>query len=346
LTRLASFLPASWRVGNLQPSRTEQRALPRFEALSERKWNLRWRSATRYDALIAGRLSALPGDRARRLRNALASCRVLIVLDAAVTELSSQRLLGGLPLATGKLGFYRGDLSDPILRVDDYPSGVRPILDDLRPLHEVLSQIDDSGLAFHLGIVPAILNDHMASFLRGLKQLVVCMHGYEHGYAKHSKILIEAGDPLNQRSTVTGFDEFSGRSYAQIASTLRQGQQRLASSLGQTPLCYIPPNNESSRNTGRALLAIGFEYVLSERRVPGCELPCITSDFYDRSSAFRAGLEPNVASLHATWEADLLRAGDTASLARFLAALRAQRTRAREEAAIVVERVVAALARG
>jgi hypothetical protein len=217
-------------------------------------------------------------------------------------------------------------------------------LQDLTSLHDVLSQIDDSGLAFHLGIVPAILQPEMTAFLGGLKNLVACMHGYEHGYAKHSKILIEAGDPLNQRSTVTGFDEFAGRSYEEIERTLREGRQSLEALLGRAPTCYIPPNNMAGRATGRALVAVGFEYVLSERRIPGGELPCIASDFYDRSSAFRAEAQPSVASLHATWEADMLRANDVQSLPRCLAALVAQRTHARAEVASVAAAIAGALA--
>ncbi len=99
-----------------------------------------------------------------------------------------------------------------MLRVDDYPTGVRPILEDPeRSIHDVLSLIDDAGLTFHLGIVPSILEDRMLPFLRGLSRLVVSQHGFEHGYAKHSKILIDAGDPHNQKGTVGGFDEFAGQ---------------------------------------------------------------------------------------------------------------------------------------
>ncbi len=42
----------------------------------------------------------------------------------------------------------------------------------------------------------------------------------------------------------------------------------------------------------------------------------------------------------------MLRAGDSESLPRFVSALVEQRTRAREEAASVAERIVSALARG
>ncbi len=83
---------------------------------------------------------------------------------------------------------------------------------------------------------------------------------------------------------------------------IQDGRRLLESRLSQVPLSYIPPCNAGNRSTGRALLATGFEYVLSEKLIPGCELPGIRSDFYDRSSTFPPDCQPNVASLHATWE--------------------------------------------
>jgi len=343
LSRVAPIFPAAWRIGHLWPARGEQRALGRFLAVSERKWPLRYPSATRYDALVAARIGALPGDHERRLRSALAACRLLLVLDAAAADFAPERLLGTAPLAQGNFRVYRGDLNDPILRVDDYPTGVRPILEDLSSLHEVVTEIDESGLAFHLGVVPALLDQTMVAFLRGLKHLVPAMHGYEHGYAKHSKILIDAGDPSNQRSTVTGFDEFAGRSETEIERTLRQAREELEAQLARPVRCYIPPNNIAGRATGGALSAVGFEYVLTERPIAACALPCIRSDFYDRSPAFRAEASTSVASLHATWEADLRRAGDRESLPRMLGALSRQRARARAETTLIAERLLGAL---
>jgi hypothetical protein len=343
LSRVAPIFPAAWRVGHLWPARGEQRALGRFQAVSERKWGLRYPSTTRYDALVAARLGALPGDNERRLRSALASCRLLLVLDAGSEDWAPERLLGTADLAQGNLRVYLGNLNDPILRVDDYPTGVRPILEDLSSLHEVITEIDESGLAFHLGIVPRLIDQAMVAFLRGLKRLVPAMHGYEHGYAKHSKILIDAGDPFNQRSTVTGFDEFAERSADEIERILRQAREELEAQLAQPVRSYIPPNNIAGRATGRALAAVGFEYVLTERSIAGCELPCIRSDFYDRSPAFQPNSPPRVASLHATWEADLRRAGDGESLPRMLGALGRQRASARTEATRLAERILDAL---
>jgi hypothetical protein len=343
LARLLPALSARFAVGLLHPARHELRALPKLAAISARQWDLRWRSPKPHQALIAGRMLGFSAADSAPFQNALASCRLLIVLGSGP---ESPRLLGEARLANASLRVYRGDFTDPLLRVDDYPTGVRPILEDLSSIHDVLSLIDDAGLPFHLGIVPSILEERMLPFLRGLSQLVVSQHGVEHGYAKHSKILIDAADPNNQRGTVSGFDEFAGQPYTEILEKLRMGRQSLEARLGQTPLSYIPPCNASNRNTGRALEASGFCYILSEKPVAGCDLPVIGSDFYDRSSAFKFGSRPNVASLHVTWEADMLRAGDSESLPKFLSALVEQRARAREEAASVAERIVSTLARG
>jgi len=345
LARVASVLPQRWRVGLLHPAREDVQVSPRFEAITARSWDLRFRSTQRFDLLIAGRVPGFAVEGAS-FRAALSSCQLLLALDAGSPEIAGPAPLEELPVAGGRLRVYRGELTDPLLRVDDYPTGVRPILEDLSSLHDVLSQIDAAGLPFHLGVVPALLDDRMTEFLRGLPQLVLSMHGFEHGYAKHSQILLRAGDPLNQRGTVSGFDEFAGQAYAEILQKIQDGRRLLEARLGQLPRSYIPPCNAGNRNTGRALLATGFEYVLTEKLIPGCELPSIRSDFYDRSSAFAPESRPNVASLHATWEADMLRAGDAQSLPRFLAALLEQRTSARAEAASVAGELSRALARG
>jgi hypothetical protein len=328
------------------PARRERRALPRFAAVSVDASGLALRPARRFDALVAARLPGYGSQSERAFRTATRACRLLIVLDGAETTGEGARLLGESPISGGKLRFYRGDATDPLLRIDDYPTGVRPILEDLTSLHDVLKLVDDSGLDFHLGIVPAIVEDRMEGFLRSLQHLVVSQHGFEHGYAKFSQVLRDAGDPFNQRGTVGGFDEFAEQDFGEIVSKLNEGRRLLEARTGRTPLSYIPPTNKANRRTGRALEACGFEYVLSEQPIAGCALPRIASDFYDRSSKFVAGSAAGVSSLHATWEADLWRDGDKQSLPRFLASLASERQKARAQVVSSAEHVVHELSRG
>jgi hypothetical protein len=342
LDRVSALLPNTWRVARLARTREERFALRSADDARTRALE---RRQSRYAAIFAANLG-LVSD-ARRLNDVLASCRLLLALERSTDQSDARapRPLACITLGGAELQLYRGDLTDPLLRVDDYPTGVRPIRKDLGPLHAVLSRIDRSGIPFHLGIVPAILDDKMIPFLNELEQLVVSQHGFDHGYPTYSRILLEQGDPDNQRGTVGAFDEFAGQSYASQLERLGRGRDLLESRLGRRVRSYVPPTNSANRSTGRALEVLGFEYVLSERPIPGCALPWIASGFYGRSTEFSARPVPDVVTLHATWEADLAERGDDA-LGSLLAAVRSERERRRNEAEGVVERIVSQLAKG
>jgi hypothetical protein len=224
----------------------------------------------------------------------------------------------------------RGDLAEPVLRVDDYPTGIRPLLDDLTPIHDVLRRIDERGVSFYLGIVPALLTKEMASFLRSLRHLVPVAHGYDHAYPRYSKRLLEAGDPLNDK-TVTDFDEFEGVSYRDIVARLRASRDVLEQQLSVGVDTYIPVCNTGDRKTGQALQEAGYDRYLSERRISGCELPWIWSDFYGRSSQYDVRAPADVVTLHATWEWDAQREGGTIALDRLLSHLQERRARSIDE---------------
>lgn len=215
-----------------------------------------------------------------------------------------------------------GDLESVVVRVDDYPTGVRPI-GELGPLHDVLREIDDAGMPYHLGIVPALLTPEMSGFLRSLKHMVPTMHGFNHRYPEMSQRLIEQGDPGNQRGTVGGFNEFKGVAKAEVRARLSEGKARLEQAVGLSVYGYIPPCNEGDRVTGQALEALGFRYILSEKPLPGCRLRTRASDFYGRSTEFSELGPGSVASLHATWEVDVKREGRADALGRMLRTLQA-----------------------
>jgi len=230
------------------------------------------------------------------------------------------------------VALFRGDLADPILRVDDYPTGVRPILPDLSPLHEILRKIEARGLRFYLGIVPALLTEEMFDFLDGLEHMIPAVHGYDHAYPKYAPLLRAKGDPFNQR-TVGTFNEFKGQPYDVILDRLREGRRLLHERLGKVVEAYIPPCNLGDRRTTRALIQAGYNLYLSEKRLPACPLPWIQSDFYGRSGGYDYSRQPDIVTLHATWEYDLAREGGGHALDRLLDHLAARKQAERERGA-------------
>lgn len=221
------------------------------------------------------------------------------------------------------IALFRGDRAEPTLRIDDYPTGIRPLLPDLAPLNSILEQVESCGLEYHLGIVPALLTDEMFGFLSGLTHMIPSVHGYDHAYPKYAPLLIEKGDPYNQH-TAGVFNEFRGQPYEEILSKLTRGRLLLEDRLGRVVTSYIPPCNKGDRRTGRALAEAGFRYYLSEKRIPGCPLPMVGSDLYGRSPDYD-GSPLDVATLHVTWEWDVQRQGNHEALPRMLDGLRRQK---------------------
>ncbi len=227
------------------------------------------------------------------------------------------------------LALFRGDLAGPVLRIDDYPTGIRPLLPDLAPLHDVLGQVESRELPYHLGIVPALLDDEMVAFLNGLEHMKPVVHGYDHAYPTYAPLLREKGDPYNQH-TVGVFNEFKGQSFDTILAKLRTGRHLLQNKLARPVATYIPPCNLGDRTTGKALMEAGYHAYFSEKRIPGCRLPWFRSGFYGRSNDYDYRRTPDVVTLHVTWEWDVLRAGETQALGRLLDHL-AERRRAEQE---------------
>lgn len=227
------------------------------------------------------------------------------------------------------VALIRGDLAEPILRIDDYPTGIRPILPNLSPLHDILRLVEARRLPYHLGIVPMLLTDEMCEFLNSLEHMIPVVHGYDHAYPKYAPLLQAKGDPFNQR-TVGRFNEFAGRPYDEIRDRLAEARQRLEQRLGRPVDAYIPPCNWGDRKTGRALAAAGYQRYLSDKRIPGCPLPWIRTDFWGRAREYDYAREPDVVTLHVTWENDVVREGQgTDALERLLDHLAERRQQAR-----------------
>ena len=285
---------------------------PEATVIGRRDWNLDSpRPDLRFDLIIACHVGHHSPEPVRWVSNVLGSCRVLLLTDGVSHKLSDESEGGR---QHGALAMIRGALTYPLIRIDDYPSGVRPILRDMGPLDEILEQFESRGIPYHLGIVPAILNDNMVDTLRRLRWMIPAQHGFDHRYPRYSALLIRKGDPYNERGTVGGFNEFSWQSMATIARKLQEGKTLLEGKLGRPVEEYIPPCNRCNRTTARALQALGFRLCLSEKRVPGGFVPGLRSDFYGRSSELENRSIPEVVGLHMTWEWDLRRNGDTTAL--------------------------------
>jgi hypothetical protein len=344
LERLRARIAPLRRVALLSPSQEQRATFPDARVLTEREWDLAsCRPDLRFDLVIAGRVLERAPEPNAALRNVLASCRALLVMHEApppagdetrngsgAIDLSS---LDGRVLAdtsrpglrarrdTLRLALVRGDLDAPLIRMDDYPTGVRPILSDMSPLHAIVRAFDQRGFPLALGIVPALLDPPMLEFLKSLRHLVPALHGYDHGYFRFAPLLRRFGDPYNERGTVGQFDEFRWHFASTVERKLSDGKHRLESELALPVTIYVPPCNRVDRRTARVLRRLGFELCLCDGAVPDGTIRWRRSDFYGRSSDFGTGTDAEVITLHVTWEWDLQRSGDTRSLPRMIDAL-------------------------
>lgn len=370
LARLKPLIRPGETVGILSPVRGgEYQVFDRFTALPKWRWNLDRPGRRRYDWLIASNVFMYSPEPVRWLRNVLACCRYFALIDLVQRQRSREAELGAdgdrtryriddveprlpgyfdlrplAPLASftypssgneydakpvHAMAVFAGRTAVPLLRLDDYPSGVRPVPADLRGLHGVLEAAEAAGVRYHLSIVPGILTAEMTRFLRTLKHMVPLVHGFDHGYPRYAPRLLANGDLTNDR-TVHSFDEFAFDRRSVVLEKLTRAKRIVEDACETKVTGFVPPCNRGNRRVAAALHALGFEYYLSERRIPGCRLPWIRSDFYGRSHQFPTDGASAVSTLHVTWEWDLIRNGES-RLKKVLAALRARQDEARRE---------------
>jgi hypothetical protein len=333
MSELLSALEALPRVALLGGDARDAQLWPTARCLAAHSFARGPRPELRFDLIVVPGVEPLTGGSGWMASVCSSTRAVLMVWPRSRSaelgpELPETRVLARAPGALGlaadseldtELLLLRGDLRFPLIRIDDYPTGVRPLPSDLTPVHQVLSAFEERSLPYCLGIVPGILNDGMLEFLSGLRHMTPAQHGYDHAYPRMSARLLRKRDPWNERATVGAFNEFRFQLYRSIERKLRAGKQLLEARLGKPVTTYIPPCNLCDRSTAKALAALGFQLCLSDRPVPGEHLPVLSSDFYGRSSeaaALRPELE--VLCLHTNWEWDLQRAGKLDALPRFL----------------------------
>lgn len=182
-----------------------------------------------------------------------------------------------------------------LIRLDDFPTGVRPIA-DLTNHWRIMDAFDRRDIPFYVGIVPDLLTDDHAR-LRDYRCLTPAQHGFDHKYHKYAPLLKD--DPKNSK-TVGVFDEFENVPYNKIQERLYRGRKALERFMGQKIETFIPVCNIINKYTAKALKILGYRRILTEN--PINTLPCIKSDFYGR--LYELDGDPQVVTLHLTWEGD------------------------------------------
>lgn len=136
-----------------------------------------------------------------------------------------------------------------VIRVDDYPTGVRAKLPNYRGLAaQVLGHLERYDIPYMLAVVPAQLEPEDAEFLRRRKNMTVAMHGYNH----------DQGHAGFRRVT----SEFTGNSVERNVDLLERGRKLLDTldTLDTMDTCaFVPPGNAYDLNLLKALARTGFK---------------------------------------------------------------------------------------
>jgi len=221
-----------------------------------------------------------------------------------------------------RIGVWRGKLPLPTLRVDDYPTGIRPRLDDMEGVNAILRHFEEAGVAYHLGISPGLLDRKAVKFLRSLRYVIPCLHGYDHNYWKLSGELRRSGDLFNKRVNTpfgnvihrfrnlvspTWQSEFRGDHPEVVVEKLTIGRERLEDTFQRPIDIYIPPFNRPHPYLGPALNRLNFSCYLSQHRMKNTSVTGVKADWYDDSRGFKVEEAPISMCLHTLWEWDLVR---------------------------------------
>jgi len=193
----------------------------------------------------------------------------------------------------------RGDLAEPVLRIDGYPSGVNVPPWGRAAAYRVLEAAEERDLSYHLGLIPS--HTKSAVSLKDLANVIPAMLG-----------------------TATRLP------YEQLVYQLTEGRTTLEQELGTSVSAYIPARGRAGRGTGRALADSGFRYYLADRPLRGCDLPFFAADFSGSSAAYRPASAPNIVALDLPTESQLLEGDNEPTLARLLDDLVARKATERQ----------------
>ena len=177
----------------------------------------------------------------------------------------------------------------PHIRIDDWPTGVRPILSDhIKILSRILNEFEKRKLEYVLGVVPDLIDILDIQYLKTLKYCHIAMHGFDHNYYEWN-----------------GSNNFEHPTKDELEKGLS-----ILKNIGIVEH-YIPPFNNIDSNTLSCLIDLGIKYVHSCRGVEGkIEGIMPTPKFYGRSTKLihyiQEFTKDDIITFHITWENDKL----------------------------------------
>lgn len=210
-----------------------------------------------------------------------------------------------------------------IIRIDDYPTGIRPILPEhIMELNRILSEFEKAKIHYYLGIVPALCNKDDWAYLNSLKYMIPACHGYDHLYFKYYKELIKNNDWYNKAGLGGGDNEFKDLNYEQTLEKVTKSIRILKDNLNRAVYTYIPPFNRVNLFLENVLIENQITLVLGE--IPSFQriYTISSSPFYGRTndSILKDFKKAQCITLHTTWEWDIIYQGN--SLKEFINLIR------------------------
>jgi 2-O-methyltransferase len=197
-----------------------------------------------------------------------------------------------------------------IIRIDDFPSGIRPILPDLSIFFKIFDEFEKSEIYFYLGIVPDIfrryVKDSDKEKLKQYKYLIPCQHGYDHRYDEMSRKLIKAKDVFNIK-TIGCFNEFEKLQKTIVLKRIRTGKRILELFFGRKVNHYIPVCNIIDNKLIEVLHRMNYSFLFTMPNTTKVKsVNTIMTNFSGRLYELTPETEGCI-GLHITWEYDYIK---------------------------------------
>lgn len=194
-----------------------------------------------------------------------------------------------------------------MIRIDDFPTGIRVIQDDYIPIFEkILDCFSQYNIPIHVGFVPKLMDKQRDSFLLKYSNIIPVQHGLTHCYDEYSKKLIQANDILNCK-TIGAFDEFQTLNEDVIFDKLNEGKKILSNFFNRDINLYIPVCNIANKNTVNAINRI-YKGVLGQNIIKGADytIQNYLFDFYGGLVDINYAKQEKTFCFHITWEYDAI----------------------------------------